>query len=268
MRFLLLIFLVFLPNAKVFSQSYLDYFFKSKGVNGSFLIYNLEKDSYVFTNEQDIKKTSPPAATFFLVQTLLGFQNQSLNPENENIFYWNGLKNYFFKQPKPQWNCNTTLSEALNFKNQWYFKELSKKITNKQYEDFFNQVNYSNKKIDKSISEDFWNYSLFGVNDTHQVEFLKLLHLKKLPFSLLSQEAVLKHMNTSVYDNQILYTYSGYTVYKANHTDWLIGILKSSKGTFIFSMRIYHWIEKQNLSHFFDLKYQITQDVFEFLELI
>lgn len=261
-RFLLIVFIFVSPH--LMAQNYIDFYFKSKGVDGSILIYNETKNSWVFNNESDLKYPTPPGNIFHIVNTLIALDLGKITSKSDDILEWDSIQRYYFGLPMKSWNCDTTLDEALYYRNDWFFERVSKKITDKDYFFFLNQLKYSNRKINREIP-DFWNYGGLSVTPQQQIDLLKGLYHQQLIFQKENQKYVLDQMLIEKNEKFTLYGYNAYTVYKGQAVDWWIGIIKTNQDTYYFSTRIYKSIEDTSIKDFDTLKYTITSDVLKVL---
>lgn len=256
-----IIFLLLISHKVSFSQNYLDFYFTSKEVEGSIIIYNESDDWWIFNDEFDAKTPTPPAATFHLFHALIALELnkiQHYQPEK-----WNGVKYYYFGETRPQWQCDTTLEDALYYQNDWYFERLSKNIKIKDYNYFIEKSGYTQNKFSKPFAYS-WNFSDFAVTPEEQVKFLIGLFNQNLPFDKDNQKWVKEQMFRHDVNDYVLYTYEGYTVYQAEHIDWLMGVLERKGKRYFFCTRIRKSINRPpNLSK--QVKHQITFEAFKIL---
>src|SRR5690606_36574248 len=144
--------------------------------------------------------------------------SSDLQPEK-----WNGVKYYYFGETRPQWQCDTALDDAIYYGNDWYFERLSQNIKIKDYNYFIEESGYTQNKFSKPFAYS-WNFSDFIVTPEEQVKFLIGLFNQNLPFDKDNQKWVKEQMFRHDVNDYILYNYEGYTVYQAEHIDWLIGV--------------------------------------------
>ena len=263
MRYII-IFLLLISHKFAFSQNYLDFYFASKDVQGSIIIYNESDDWWIFSDEFDTRQATPPAATFHLLNTLVALELNVVDPNQPK--FWNGVNYYYFGETRPQWECNTTLDEAIYYQNDWYFDELSQKIAVKDYNFFIQKSNYAQNGFFKPFAYS-WNFSDFVVTPKEQVEFLIDLFQEKLPFNQQNQKWLKSQLYQKEVNDYIIYTYEGYSVYQAEHIDWLIGVLERKGKRYFFCTRIRKSIDESvELSK--QIKHQITFEAFKILEYL
>ena len=263
-----ILFVFFVITSSAYSQTFFDFYFKSKAVDGGIVIYNETDNAWVFNNEYDVKKGTPPAATFHLFHTLLGLELGLLQKNDEEYETWDGLPRYYFNDVRPQWSCHTNLDEALLFQTDWYFDRLTPKISNNDYHYFFNRANYSNAIIDRKINS-FWNFSKLLVTPEQQIAFLRKLYHKELPFREDHQTYVWNQLYKEQQNGYTIYGYKAYTVYEGQATDWWIGMMEVSGKRYFFSIRLYQSLDNLvDTTAFKRLKYEIAFEVFRMLKMI
>lgn len=261
------IFLLVVVSVKANAQSYFDFYFKSKDVDGSFVIYNENQNSWIFSNETDLNIGTPPAATFHLFHTLLGLELGYLSTDYSESASWDGLKRYYFNVPMKQWSCHTNLDEALFYQTDWFFDCLAQQISINNYQYFLKRINYSNHIIDTRL-DGFWNFSGLTVTPLQQIEFLKQLYHQNLPFQTKYQTYVYNQMYTEHMKDYVLRGYDAYTVYQGKATDWWIGVLEAQNQRYFFAFRIYKAIDDlEDVARFRKIKYIIAQEVFNSLKI-
>ncbi len=259
MKHLLLLLCVFNVNL-LKAQSFIDFLFKSKDVNGSICIYNEKENQWIFNNETDVKTPHPPGALFHLYHALIGLQTGKISTASDEIEPWDGIPNQYFNYPMPKWDCNTNLEEALQNSNDWYFDRISEHITTQEYNNFLN--NYSTKILHRDFPY-FWNFGGILTTSEQQILFLKHLNTRELPFDATYQHFVMDKMLIDINDKYTLYGYSSFTVYKGKRIDWWIGILKTKNNTIYFSTKVFEDVEKDIQKKTNTFKYTITFETFK-----
>lgn len=257
-----IIFLLLISHKISYGQHYLDFYFSTKEVDGSIIIYNESDDWWVFNHELDTKSATPPAATFHLFHALVALELGVINPNEPKL--WNGVKNYYFGEPRPQWHCDTTLGDAVFFQNDWYFDQISQKIREKDYNFFIKESNYAQKRFSKPFPYS-WNFGEFVITPKQQVDFLIGIFQQDLPFNPENQKWVTEQMNRHETEDYTLFSYEGYTVHKAEHVDWLIGVIERKGKRYFFCTRIRKPIYQQKGADFHQIKHQITFESFKIL---
>jgi len=264
-RFIL--FFIFFWSFNVFSQSYLDFYFKSKGVDGSILIYDQKKDSWIFNIESDVKKNTPIGSFFNLPSALIALDLGVITNEPQKYMAWDGVKRYHFGVPKPNWNCNTNLDEALLFKNDWYFQNVSNLVRNKNYAFFLKDLDVTN--LDYNIKENYyWHFGNLLSTPEKQLNFLKKLKKQEFPLDKKNQKYLYDQLLLVNNKKYTIHAYETFNVYKGERIDWMVGVLETKENIYYFSTRIMEDVNNPLTPNFFNLKMLITIEIFKLLEYI
>lgn len=261
MRYFIVFLLLISP--KIFSQHYLDFYFTAKEVEGSIILYDENDDRWIFNDEFDARTATPPAATFHLFHALVALELDATQHYSPAAI-WDGVKHYYFGEPKPHWQCHTTLDEAIFYQNDWYFEGLTKKIKTKDYRFFIESSQYTNSSLTNKQKYE-WNFGEFLITPKEQVEFLIALFNQKLSFDRQNQQWIKTQLNQHQGSDYLLYSYEGYTVYQGQQTDWLIGVLERRGNRCFFCTRIKKDVPFVKPSYFKQIKHQITFEVFKSL---
>jgi len=264
-RFTLLIF--FFCSLLGYSQSYLDFYFKSKDLDGAILIYDENKDAWLFNVERDVKRKLPIGSLFNLQTTLIGLDLGIISKDESQIMAWDGVKRYYFGMPKPNWNCNTNLDEAIQNKTDWYFQNVSDLIPRRDLSFFIDKVKASNKNFNTKENY-YWHFGGLTSTPEQQINFLRNLKGQKLLFRKENQQYLYDHLLIMKNDKFTLHGYETYNVYKGERIDWLVGVLKTNDNTYYFSTRIFEDVEKPISANFFNQKLIITLEVFRLMNYI
>jgi len=241
------------------AQNYLDYYFKSNNIEGAIVIYNQNKDEWLFNTEVEPFNNTPVAAHFQLWQALVGLEEKVFKTEVNKKQLWDGVKRSFFDERRPEWNNDTNLVDALKNKNDWYFDLLKNKLSEKSYLE-----NIKNASLFKEIKNNeflyFWNYAGL-TNPNTMILFLKDLYEGKLPFNKKHQQFILNQL----FINENLAIHTAETSYLGQKIDWTIGIyLKQDKPVY-FSMRTYRSLETEKLENYEKRKNLIISQIFDVL---
>lgn len=264
-RVLLLLF--FITSKLTFSQSYLDFYFKSKDIDGAILIYDEKNDSWIFNYEKDIRKKTPIGSLFNLPNALIVLDLGIISTDSGQIMAWDGVKRYHFGLAKTSWNCNTNLDEALDYKTDWYFQNISKLVKPSDYQYFLKRLNLTNINYKNKISY-YWHFGGLETTPQQQISFLKKLNKRELFFQKESQQYLYDKMLLVENEKYTIHGYETFNVFEGKRIDWWIGVLKTKDNTYYFSTRIYEDINREEKKDFMNFKFQTTIEIFSILGYI
>jgi len=254
--FFALILSVTIYSAPTFSkQTQLNSIFSSKGLTGTLVIASLSADKLYIQNSKRAKQDFSPASTFKILNTLIALEEKAISDENE-IIKWNGIKHSY-----PEWNRNHNLKTAFRASCVWCYQELAKRVGVEKYYKYLESTNYGS--IKKQLSEtEFWLNGSLTINALEQINFLKSVYRKELPFSPLSYELLQKIMIIEETPEYTLRAKTGWVQQSKPQTGWYIGYIETLRATWFFAMNIE--VNKKN-----DLNYRqsITREAFKILEI-
>jgi len=250
-----------------FSQSYLDFYFKSKDVIGSILIYDENIDSWLFNDERDVKRKTPIGSLFNIPTALIGLDLGVISNNPGDYMAWDGVKRYYFGTSNKNWNCNTNLDDALKFKTDWYFQNVSNLIGHKNYVFFLNHLKITDLSYNRN-EKFYWHFGGLESTPEQQVKFFKKLSNSELFFRKEYQQYIYESMLMINNEKYTIHGYETFNVFKGERIDWWVGVLKTKDNTYYFSTRIFEDINKKQSSNFFEMKYLITVEIFRLLGYI
>lgn len=259
MRFLLL--LLLMVFFKGHSQSYLDFYFKSKGIDGAIVIYNQNKDEWIFNSELEPFKNSPPAAHFQLWMALIGLQHGVFNVSENSFLAWDGVKRHYFDQRKPEWNQDTNLVQALKTQNDWYFDQLKVTLDINDYRHSI-QTNALFTEINNNKWSYFWNYGAL-TNPNTMILFLKDLYENKLPFDAKYQKFL---FNQLLIDHKLA-LHTSITSYMGEKIEWTLGVYFTKEKPIYFSLRTQRSVEQAPIKDYEKQRNLLIAEIFDALNL-
>nr|WP_298005770.1 hypothetical protein [uncultured Flavobacterium sp.] len=254
------IFLFFITNIfQLQAQSYLDYYFKANQVIGAIVIYDQNKEQWLFSTESEVFINSPIASHFHLWQALIGLENNIFKSDVHEVQLWDGVKRTFFGESKPEWNQSSNLIDALKNKNDWYFDLLKNQLPKDYY-----QENIANAPILKEIRNNewsyFWNYGAL-TNPNTMILFLKDMYEGKLPFNKAYQQLI---FNQLLIDKDLAIN-TGTTHYNGQKIEWTIGVYFKQKEPIYFSLRTINSLDKENEADYEKRRNLVLSQIFETL---
>lgn len=257
MKYVLLFLFLSFSNSN--AQSYLDYYFKSNNINGAIVIYNQNKEEWLFSTEVEPFKNTPAAAHFHLWQALVGLEQKVFKIDVKEQFLWDGVKRSFFNGKRTEWNSNTNLIDALRNDTDWYFDRLQQVLPQDSYTANIKKASFF-KEIKNNNLPYFWNYAAL-TNPNSMILFLKDLYNGKLPFNKQNQQFIFNQLLV----DQNLAVHTATTSYLGNEIDWTVGVYLKQTKPIYFSLRTYRSLETEELEDYQKRKNLILAQIFEVL---
>ena len=176
---------------------------------GTFVLYDLQKDHYqIYHPEQAYKRISPDS-TYKLYSALFGLEEKIITPK-DSMIPWD--HNHY---PFDAWNKNHTLDSAMSASVNWYFQTIDKKLGHGKIRSYLQQIHYGNESIDQS--------------DSYWMEAFNPEHVAAVKDSI----CLITHGQNTLYGK----TGTG-NVNGQNVNGWFIGYIENSQNTYFFATNI------------------------------
>lgn len=207
------------------------------GYDGTFLLYDLKKDTYTIYNKEKSEKRVAPNSTFKIPHALFGLDNGVLQDEN-TLFQWDGT----VYPTIPAWNQDQTLKMAIQNSTIWYFQKVADQIGAANEQKYLDAISYGNKDISGGLTN-FWLQSSLKISPLEQLEFLKKFYTYKLPFSADHINMVKNILIQDQRENAVLSGKTG-TGWLNNEIDgipingWYVGYVEKGDNVYLFVTNI------------------------------
>lgn len=212
--------------------SYTDLSFYFNGCDGSFVLYDLERDAWNIYNMDYATMRVAPNSTYKVYDALFGLEQNIITPEN-SFMEWN-QEEYLFEA----WNNNQTLYTAMQNSVNWYFQEIDDQLGVSAVNSYVQQIGYGNQNIDGDFSS-YWLESSLKISPIEQVELMKKLYSNDLKFAPQNIDAVKNSIQILSSPNGNLHGKTG--TGRVNGQDvngWFIGYIEISNETYFFAANI------------------------------
>ena len=263
------IFFVGLFLSTIFSisaQELVDFsqYFKEADLEGGIYLYDYKKKSYKITDKADFVRTTSPASTFKIPNSLIALEVGAIKDENE-VIKWDGEKRWL-----DSWNKDHTLTEAYKNSTLWFYQELARRIGEKSYNKYLKACNYGNHNIGKDLTK-FWlgESSALQISPKNQLEFLIKLHEEKLPFSKRTFDITKRVMIREQTDHYTLRAKTGWAQAGGKDIGWYVGYVEKKDNVYFFALRVHKPLEiKMSPSEFVEKRIEITNKVLKQMNII
>jgi len=234
-------------------QKYID----KHNVKGSFILFDLNANTYTFVYPDQKNLELPPASTFKICNSLIGLETGVIEDENF-VIAWDSIDRGY-----NSWNQDQTLATALKFSAVWYYQELARRVGEEQMQKWINEANYGNREIGGGIDM-FWLRGDLRITPIQQIEFLKKLYHNELPFSKHNQEIVKKIMVVEETDNYTMHAKTGWSI--NNSAGWYVGYVERNDNVYSFTCCIQG--NDFNMENFGTARIEISRDILSALKII
>lgn len=246
---------VFVLFAAVCSTPYLyaddkeiaSLFTKNK-IEGTIIISSLDGSREFIHNTERSDKRFLPASTFKILNSLIALDENVIENQNETI-QWDGEDKAW-----NQWNGDQSLSTALPDSCVWFYQELAKRIGNKAYLSHLKNIHYGNEKTGPELTT-FWLNGELAISSREQIEFLKSLYKKELPYTKEHLSLIEKLLIVEAKPGLTIRAKTGWAMRIQNQHGWYVGYVEKEDETWFFATNI-DINSKQDARYRRDITYQ------------
>ena len=206
--------------------------FAARGVRGTFVVYEPQRDRYLVFNEARARQRFLPASTFKIPNALIGLEVGSIRDQHE-VFRWDG-------KPKLRrvWERDHTLDTGMRESVVWMFQEVARRTGRSRMKQWLAKLEYGNQDTGGAI-DNFWLQGGLRVSAMEQVEFLRRLRENRLP---VGQRAGRLVRNALVFERTpeyTIYAKTGTTGTVKEPVAWWVGwIERGGRPTAYFAMNL------------------------------
>lgn len=210
--------------------------FQSLGVEGSILIYDLQKDQAFQHNPERNITAFPVASTFKILNSLIALETGVIADELA-ILTWDGIRREI-----PTWNRDLNLKEAFRLSGVWFYQVIARRVGYERMKQWINQVGYGNKNIGKEEDIDrFWLTGKLQASPQEQVQFLRRLYENDLPFSERSMSIVKEIMITEKTPDYTIRAKTGWFGFgdsSLQNIGWYVGYVEKGENIYFFATNV------------------------------
>ena len=207
------------------------------GYEGSFVLYDLNGDTWkVYDMEQATLRTAPNS-TYKIYDALFGLEEGVIAPD-DSFMAWDGTNH-----PFEAWNGNQDLLSAMQSSVNWYFEEIDKQLGSSAIQDYIQKIGYGNEIVNANLST-YWMQDALKISPVEQVELLTALHNNQFDFASENINAVKNSICLFSSEN---FSSEGKNFYGKTGTGridgqdvngWFVGLLETTGNTYFFATNI------------------------------
>ncbi len=218
-----------IPSDKVSTIDLSAYF---NGYEGSFVLYDLNGDTWnVYDIEQATLRTAPNS-TYKIYDALFGLEEGVIAPD-DSFMAWDGTNH-----PFEAWNGNQDLFSAMQSSVNWYFEEIDKQIGGAAIQDYIRKIGYGNEIVNANLSS-YWMQGTLKISPVEQVELLTSLHNNRFDFAPENINAVKNSICLFSSEDKNFYGKTGTgRVDGQDVNGWFVGLLETTDNTYFFATNI------------------------------
>lgn len=237
---LLIITLCFMPAAyaespfdRPVNTSRLDDVFNRRGVNGTLVIYDVQKNGYWLHNTGRAAERFYPASTFKIFNSLIALSEGVVKDADEVFYRYDGAPVYL-----ESWKADASLRSAIKLSQVPAYKELARKTGLERMQQNITRLSYGNGTIGDKI-DSFWLQGPLKISALEQVQLLTKLAQGKLPYPPAAQKEV---CDITVLKRTDAYTLHGKTGWATDNiktpVGWFVGWAETKDNLYVFAMNM------------------------------
>ncbi|HEY8733271.1 MAG TPA: penicillin-binding transpeptidase domain-containing protein [Puia sp.] len=208
-------------------------YFDSAAVKGCFALFNNGENNFTVCNLSRYRDSSyTPAATFDIVNSLIGIQTGAIRDENM-VVKWDGIK-----RGDDEWNRDLTMKEAFAVSSVPYFQEVTRRIGRDTMKIWIDSLGYGNRNMSGPI-DSFWINNRLKIKPDEELGLAKKLYFDQLPFFKHTQDIVQSVMLREQNSNYKLSYKTGWGNLENGHEmAWVVGWIEENKHPYFFVLNI------------------------------
>ena len=218
-----------IPSDKV---STIDLSVWFSGYEGSFVLYDLNGDTWnVYDMEQATLRTAPNS-TYKIYDALFGLEEGVIAPD-DSFMAWDGTNH-----PFEAWNRNQDLFSAMQSSVNWYFEEIDKQIGSSAIQNYIRKIGYGNEIVNADLSA-YWMQGALKISPIEQVELLTSLYNNQFDFAPENINAIKNSICLFSSESKNFYGKTGTgRVDGQDVNGWFVGLLETAGNTYFFATNI------------------------------
>jgi beta-lactamase class D len=228
-RFIASLFILFSFHATAEDQD-IAKLFARHGVEGTIVISSLRSGQTFIHNDLRANHRFSPASTFKIPNTLIALEEKAISGKDD-MFKWDG-----HVYANAEWNHDQTLGYAFKISCVWCYQELARKVGAEKYRRYVRKLAYGalHEPFDGT---NFWLDGSLEISALEQVDFLKKVYQRTLPFSSSSFETLAQIMLVEKTPTFALFGKTGYGG-KLKPIGWYVGYVETAKDIWFFATNV------------------------------
>ena len=207
--------------------------FDNLGVNGSIIIYDLDRDSFYQHNRDRDNTAFLPASTYKIPNSLIALETGVIK-NDVDVLTWDGIE-----RDLAQWNQDLNIRLAFKYSAVWFYQVLARKIGHQRMQEFVNKIEYGNQNIGKKEDLDrFWLEGELRIPPKQQIDFLRRLYSNKLPFSQRTIDLVKDIAIAEQTPDYVLRAKTGLAISVTPNIGWYVGYLEQNDNVYFFATNL------------------------------
>lgn len=172
-----------------------------------------------------------PASTFKILNALIALETGAVASPDE-VFPYDGQPRFL-----PEWNADLTLRQAFALSCVPVYQDIARRIGPERMAWYVAAAGYGNADIAGGIDH-FWLDGALRISALQQIDFLRRLHRRQLPFRDAAVDAVLDMMIVEKTPRAILRAKTGLTARVTPGVGWYVGSITRGPDVWYFALNL------------------------------
>jgi beta-lactamase class D len=204
--------------------------FSEAGVTGTIVIAPLHEGEAFVHDEGRSSRKFPVASTFKILNTLIALEEGAI--AEGDTFTWDGVA-----REVPGWNGDQTLDSAFKLSCVWCYQALARRVGAAKYQRYLAATGYG--ELSAPFDETaFWLDGSLRISAAGQIEFLKAVHRRSLPFGSAAYETLRRIMRVEQTPRHGLWAKTGWAARGDPGIGWYVGYVETARGTWFFALNL------------------------------
>lgn len=205
--------------------------FREAGTEGTFVIYDAQRDAFTGCNRARAETRFRPASTFKVVNTLIGLSCGAVRDVDEVLSY--GGQPQEFKM----WEKDMSLRDAIKISSVPIYQELARRIGMKNMQSYVDMLGYGNRRLG-SVVDLFWLDGPLEISPIEQTLFLTRLARQDLPLKTEYQLAVREIIKYEEGGGRAIFAKTGTAMRLNPAVGWWVGWVEKDGGIYSFAVNV------------------------------
>lgn len=212
--------------------------FDNLGVNGSIIIYDLDRDRFYEHNPSRNSTAFLPASTYKIPNSLIALETGVIK-DDVAVLTWDGIERGLPDSPIKEWNQDLNIRLAFKYSAVWFYQVLARRIGHQRMQDFVNQIQYGNQNIGTEEDIDrFWLSGELRITPQEEIDFLRRLYQNDLPFDRRTIDLVKDIMIAEQTPDYVLRAKTGWAASVTPNIGWYVGYLEQNDNVYFFATNL------------------------------
>lgn len=204
--------------------------FADAGITGTIVVSPINEGKTFVHDDLRANRRFPAASTFKVLNTLVALEENVISVGD--TLKWDGVPREI-----PEWNRDQTLESAFRSSCVWCFQALARRVGAAKYKHYLAASAYGelHEPFDETA---FWLDGSLKISAIEQVEFLKKVYRRSLPFKNSSYESLRRIMLIEQDSEYALRAKTGWATKANPPIGWYVGYIETRKGAWFFAMNM------------------------------